>query len=411
MSMGPASIVVAGAFDTKGEEYRYVRDSLRELGLPVTMVDVGTRGIPSIEADVSRREIMGPVDQPESSAGGARGEALELMSEAFRVWMRGACERGEVRGAFGMGGSGAVALLAPAFREVPLGVPKLIATTMASSSGADVVGASDLLLVPSIVDIAGLNSISRFVLDRCVAILASLDGQPPMRRTSRPTVGATMFGVTTVAVDAARLAAELNGDDVIVVHANGVGGRTLEALARGGWLDAVLDLTTSELLDELVGGVASAGPDRLRAATDNGIAQVVSVGGCDIINFGPPQTVPRRFRDRSIYQHGPTATLVRSSVDECEQLGHVIADRLSGAHGGVTVLLPERGLSALSAPGGPFDDPRADSALIDTLERRLSGSVAVERFDGNANDVEFGRFAAALLERLRRPQPMRRGLT
>jgi uncharacterized protein (UPF0261 family) len=393
-------IVLAGALDTKGAEYAFVADELRRAGADVAIVDVGTRGEPQIRPDITREQVVaaagGDLDEPAS-----RGAALERMAVGLTAVLAERRAAGEVDAVMGMGGSGALALLAPAFRRLPLGVPKIVVTTMVGDA-REAVGASDLLLVPAIVDVAGLNSFSRGVLARAAAMLLAGIAHPIPAAGGAPLVAASMFGVTTRGVDAARELLERHGYEVLVFHANGAGGRVLESLADAGALAGVLDLTTTELADDLLGGKASAGPDRLLAAGRRGIPQVVSVGALDIANFGGPETVPAQWADRVQYRHGPSDTLLRTTPQECAQLGRALGARLAAATGPVRVLLPTGGISALAEPGGPFHDPVADDALLAAVRAELPGD-AVEDVAAPLNSTEFGeRAATALLTMLPR---------
>ncbi|MFF5260344.1 Tm-1-like ATP-binding domain-containing protein [Actinomadura viridis] len=398
-------VVLAGALDTKGPEHAFVRDLLAASGLRPLLVDVGIRGEPSVRPDVTRAEVAraGGRELREIAALPARGEALAAMADGVLALMESLRDAGGVDAAFGMGGSGALAVLAPGFRALPLGVPKMIVTTMASSDTRPHVGASDLLLVPSIVDIAGLNTLSRFVLERSVAMLAAQLRHPVPagpgggRGEGPPMVAASMFGVTTAGVSRACRVLESRGLDVLVFHANGLGGRTLESLAGAGWLAGVLDLTTTELADDLAGGVASAGPDRLTAAGRRGVPQVVAPGALDIVNFGAPASVPEPYRERRLYAHNATATLMRTDPGEAAVLGARLGAKLSAARGPVTVLLPTGGLSALSEPGGAFHWPEADEALERALLAAVGPEVVVERSPAAVNAPAFGERAAELL--------------
>ncbi|GAA4368197.1 Tm-1-like ATP-binding domain-containing protein [Actinomadura verrucosospora] len=395
-------VVLVGALDTKGVEYAYVRDLLADAGLRSLLVDAGVRGEPRIRPDVTRSEVARAAgrDRREIAALATRAEALAAMAEGVAALLGSLREAGEVDAAFGMGGSGALSVLAPGFRSLPLGVPKMIVTTMASGDTRPHVGASDLLLVPSIVDIAGLNTVSRFVLERSVAMLAAQLGRPVPSATGgdgKPMVAASMFGVTTAGVSRACRVLESRDLDVLVFHANGLGGRTLESLAEDGWLSGVLDLTTTELADDLAGGVASAGPGRLVAAGRRGTPQVVSTGALDVVNFGAPETVPEAYRGRRLYSHNATATLMRTDPREAAVLGARLGAKLSAARGPVALLLPTGGTSALSEPGGPFYWPEADAALEQALLESLAPHVTVVRSPVALNTPAFGEQAARLL--------------
>lgn len=392
-------VVLAGALDTKGVEYAFVRRLLTDAGLRPLVVDIGVRGTPATPHDITRQEVARAAGRglEEVTRLPDRAAALTAMSEGLLAVVRSLQEVGEVQAALGMGGSGALSVLAPAFRALPLGTPKMIVTTMASSDTRPYVRESDLLLVPSVVDIAGLNTLSRFVLERATAMLAAQLRHPVRRSGGAPMVAASMFGVTTTGVSAACRSLESRGLEVVVFHANGLGGRSLESLADEGWLSGVLDLTTTELADDMLGGVASAGPDRLTAGGRAGIPQVVSLGALDIVNFGAPDTVPERYRDRRLYQHNATATLMRTSPEEAAALGARLGHRLAAARGPVTLLLPSGGLSALSEPGGPFSWPEADEALERAVLEHIGPEVAVARSGAPVNSAAFGERAAALM--------------
>jgi uncharacterized protein (UPF0261 family) len=393
------TLVLAGSLDTKSDEYALAADLARARGLRPLLVDVSVLGDPATGADIGRDAVCAAagVTIDEVRAAADRSASLTLMATGLGRILVDLERRGSVQAVLAMGGSGALTVSAPAFRALPLGVPKLVVTTMAAADLTDVIGASDLLVMPAVVDLAGVNRVTRFMIERAVATLAAQVGVPADFAGDTPSVGLSMLGVTTTGVTAAARRLEDAGCEALTFHANGVGGRTLEALAASGWLRAVLDLTTSELASELLGGTAAAGPDRLTAAGSRGIPQVVSVGGCDLAIFGAPDEVPARFRGRTLYQHGPTATLMRTSAEECRRLGEQIAERLSAGRGPAVVLLPSAGLSALSEPGGPFQDAAADTALTDSLRERLPASVGCQVHPGPLNSSEFGEHAAELL--------------
>jgi uncharacterized protein (UPF0261 family) len=293
-------------------------------------------------------------------------------------------------------------------QALPVGVPKLIVSTMAAGDTRPYVGESDIAMLYPVVDIAGLNRLSRRVLANAAAAMAGMASAsagastraPEGGADDRPLIGATMFGVTTPAVTAARERLEALGYEVLVFHATGTGGRALEALVRGGYLAGVLDVTTTELADELVGGVLSAGPDRLTAAGATGIPQVVSLGALDMVNFGPRDAVPARFRDRRLYEHNASVTLMRTSVEECRELGRILAAKLNAAAGPTVVFVPRGGLSMIDVPGGAFHDPGADDALIGALLADLEPRIEVVDRDVDINDPSFGPEMADRLDEL-----------
>jgi uncharacterized protein (UPF0261 family) len=379
-----------------------VRDRVLEDGCDVLLVDVGVLGEPAFPADVSRGEV--------AAAGGSqlgrlveaasRGAAMEAMGRGAEAIVRRLHREGRIDGVLALGGSGGASIAARAMRALPLGVPKLLVSTVAAGDVRPYVGESDVTLMHSVVDVAGVNRISRRILANGAAAIAGMVGAAARRSPSEPTgtvVGATMFGVTTPCVTHARRLLEQRGYEVIVFSANGVGGRTMERLMEEGLITAALDVTTTELADELAGGILSAGPDRLETAGRLGLPQVVSLGALDVVNLGAEETVPDRYRGRVIHRHNPAVTLVRTTAGECAEVGRTIGRKLSSATGPCTVLVPLRGTSALAGPGQPFHDPEADAALLEALAASLAPRVELRALDLHVNDPEF---AAALAEAL-----------
>jgi uncharacterized protein (UPF0261 family) len=306
---------------------------------------------------------------------------------------------GRLQGAAAVGGSGNSSIAAQAMRDLPVGVPKLIVSTVASGDTRPYVGAVDITMMYSVVDISGINRISARILTNAAGAIAGMArAAPPADAGDRPLVGATMFGVTTPCITRARERLEELGYEVLVFHATGTGGQSFEALARGGFLAGALDATTTELADDLVGGVLSAGPDRLEAVGGAGLPQVVSVGALDMVNFGPEETVPERFAGRNLYVHNPTVTLMRTTPEENAELGRRIARKLSAAQGPTVLFVPLGGVSAIDVEGQPFHDPDADAALFGALREGLDGSgVEVHELDADVNDPDF---AVAMADRL-----------
>ncbi len=336
-----------------------------------------------------------------------RGQAMDVLGAGAAAVVERLHREGRIDGVLAVGGSGGSSIAARAMRALPVGVPKLLVSTMASGDVRPYVGDVDVTLMYSVVDISGLNSVSRTVLGNAAAAIAGMAAayesrrDRPAPRDRRPVVAATMFGLTTPAVDEARAVLTDLGYEVLVFHATGAGGRAMESLVTSGLVDGVLDLTTTELADDLVGGVLSAGPERLEAAGRRGVPQVVSVGALDMVNFGPRETVPERFAGRTFLVHNPTVTLMRTTREEMATLGRRIADKLAGASGPVEVFLPLRGVSGIDAPGGQFEDRAADEACLAEIRDGLSGSaVAVHELDSHINDEGFGRAAAEALHRL-----------
>ncbi|MDN3353698.1 Tm-1-like ATP-binding domain-containing protein [Actinomadura sp. DC4] len=402
-----ATVVLVGTLDTKEEEYRWLREELVAAGCTVTVVDAGTFSDGAGIADVGAPAVAqaAGADIGALRAARDRGAAMETMADGAARVVRELHERGALDAVLAVGGSSGSAVAARALRALPIGVPKLLVSTMASGDVGPYVGESDVTLMYSVVDISGLNSISRAVLGNAAAAAAGMAARYERHRGDAPEenrlIGATMFGVTTPAVDEAREHLTGLGYEVIVFHATGSGGRAMEALADSGLLAGVLDLTTTELADDLVGGVLSAGPHRLEAAGRRGIPQVVSVGALDMVNFGPRESVPERFADRLLYVHNPTVTLMRTTRTEMATLGGRVAEKLAAATGPVEVFLPLKGVSAIDVAGGPFEDAEADAACFDALTKGLSGSdVTVHEVEEAINDPGFGRRAAQALHEL-----------
>ncbi|SCX56447.1 Uncharacterized protein, UPF0261 family [Klenkia marina] len=402
-----ATVVLLGTLDTKGEEYGWLRAQLESDGCAVVTVDVGsfTEGPP---ADVPSAEVAGRsgVDVGPMLAARDRGAVVDAMGRGAAAVVRELFEQGRLHAVLAVGGSGGSSIAAPAMQALPVGVPKLLVSTMASGDVSPYVGQSDVTLMYSVVDISGLNSISRAVLGNAAAAAAGM-AAAYQRRTAepaadeRPLVGASMFGLTTPAVDEARARLTELGYEVLVFHATGAGGRAMEGLADAGLLAGVLDLTTTELADDLVGGVLTAGPHRLEAAGRRGIPQVVSVGALDMVNFGGRETLPAEFGDRQFLVHNPTVTLMRTTPAESAELGRRVAAKVAAATGPAEVLLPAGGVSGIDVPGGPFADPAADEALFGAVREGLAGTgVPVTDWDGAINDPGFGRLAAERLHAL-----------
>ncbi|MGW5263913.1 Tm-1-like ATP-binding domain-containing protein [Microbispora sp. NPDC004025] len=410
-----ATVVLLGTLDTKAEEYRWVRDELREAGCEVLLVDVGTFAHGADLAGIGADEVAraAGVELDRLRAARDRGAAMDAMATGAAVIVRRLFEEGRLDGLLAIGGSGGSSVAARALQALPVGVPKLLVSTMASGDVRPYVGDADVTLMYSVVDISGINRLSRAVLGNAAAAVAGMAQRYARVRgetgtksgtdsgDERKLIGATMFGLTTPAVDEARDHLTGLGYEVLVFHATGSGGRAMEALAASGMLDGVLDLTTTELADDLVGGVLTAGPERLEAAGRAGIPQVVSVGALDMVNFGPRDTVPDRFADRRFLVHNPTVTLMRTTREEMAALGARIGDKLSRATGPVEVYLPTKGVSGIDVEGGPFADPDADAACFTALRDALKDTgVPVHDVDAAINDPGFGRAAAEALHRL-----------
>jgi uncharacterized protein (UPF0261 family) len=398
------TIALVGALDTKGAEYGFVRDLIRERGGRTLLVDVGVLGEPGVKPDIPREDVAraAGADLRALREGRDRGEAVAAMSRGLQRLLPALFAEGRFQGVLAMGGSGGTSVACAAMARLPLGVPKVMVSTVAGGDVSSYVGVKDIVMVPSIVDVSGINRISREIFARAAgAVLGMAETRIPPG-DDRPLVVASMFGNTTPAVEAAKARLEEAGYEVLVFHATGTGGRTLESLVEAGRIAGVLDITTTEWADEVVGGVLSAGPTRLEAAARAGVPAVVVPGCLDMVNFWAPETVPGRFKGRIFYPHNPNVTLMRTNVEECAKIGAVLAEKLNLSRGPVTVLLPLRGLSTIGAPGGPFWWPEADRALFRALKDGLREGIAVEELDCNINDAAFSaRCAEALLDHLK----------
>lgn len=389
-------VVLVGTLDTKGVEYGFLRDRLRENGVETLLVDAGILGDPRVEPDVTREEVAraAGTDIEGLARAGDRGVAVAAMARGAGEVVKRLHAEGRLDGVVGLGGSGGSSLVTRAMRELPFGVPKLMVSTVASGDTRPYVGESDVTMMYSVVDMAGINRISARILSNAASAIAGMAKAEVPEVGERPLVGATMFGVTTPCVDAARGRLEALGYEVLVFHATGAGGRSMEALIRDGFITAVLDTTTTELADDLVGGVLSAGPDRMEAAGELGIPQVVSLGALDMVNFGPPDTIPKEFEGRLFYEHNPTVTLMRTTAEECAELGRRIANKLNAASGPLTLFIPLGGVSLIDTEGQIFHDPEADAALFGALRENLDENMEVMEIDTDVNDPAFARAMA-----------------
>ena len=394
------AVVIVGTLDTKGEEIGFARDVLQAQGVAVHVIDTGVVGEPGIEPDTTASEVA-------EAAGTTlvalredadRGEAMEAMGEGATAIVERMHAEGNLDGIMGLGGSGNTSIATTAMRALPVGVPKLMVSTMASGDTEPYVGARDIMMLYSVADIEGLNQLSRQVIaNAALAMVGMVTNEPDVEVEAKPTVGITMFGVTTPAAKTARAYLEDRGYETIVFHATGTGGRAMESLVEEGVIDGVLDLTTTEWADELVGGVLNAGPDRLDAAAEAGIPQVVSTGALDMVNFGPRESVPEQFEGRLFHIHNPQVTLMRTTPDENAELGGIIGEKLNAASGPTALALPLGGVSMLDVDGEDFYDPDADTALFDALRATVEDQVELIEMDTDINDDAF---AEAIAEQL-----------
>ncbi len=394
------TVAVLGTFDTKGKELKFIKECIEEHGLKTLCINTGVFE-PVVEPDISSAEVAAAVDADINAIVEKRDRATatEVLAKGTEKLIPQLYAEGKFDGIISIGGSGGTSLATPAMRQLPLGVPKVMVSTMASGDVSPYVGTSDIVMIPSVVDAEGLNDISKVIFSNAAnAVVGMVQNRKEIESDGKPLLAATMFGVTTPCVKAAEDYLHEQGYDVLVFHATGTGGKCMEALINQGFIKGVLDLTTTEWCDEVVGGVLNAGPDRLTAAGKNGIPQVVSVGALDMVNFGPMDTVPAQFKDRNLYKHNPTVTLMRTTADELKSIGHEIATRLADATGKTTLMLPLKGVSMIDVEGQPFYDAEADKVLFDTLRTELADSnVEIVELDTDINDKEFAVAAAKKL--------------
>ncbi len=394
-------IAVLGTFDTKGEEHAFLADQIRALGHQALLIDVGIIGTPTIRADVTRQEVaqLAGIDLAALAARNDRGEAVTAMSTAAPTILCKLVAEKKIDAVVSLGGGGGTAVATAGMRALPLGFPKLMVSTLASGNTAQYVGVKDIVMMPSIVDVAGLNRISRQVIVRAAGAICGMAAAKVPPAQDRPIVVASMFGNTTECVQRAKGILENAGYEVLIFHATGIGGRTMESLIESGMVSGVLDVTTTEWADELVGGFLGAGPTRLEAAAKGGVPAVIAPGCLDMVNFHAPETVPAKFAGRKFYHHNPQVTLMRTTPEECAHLGRILAEKINASTGPVSVLVPLRGVSVISAEGQPFHDPAADEALFGAIEKNVRSGVAVKKLDCRINDAPFAEAcAAALLE-------------
>jgi uncharacterized protein (UPF0261 family) len=397
-------VMLIGTLDTKGVEFQFVCDLLHQAGVSTTVIDAGVLRPPHFAPDISREQVYAAAGTTLAALqqDGDRGRAIDAAAIGVAKIVHDLFTKQQVEGVLSLGGSAGTTIGTAAMRALPFGVPKLMVSTLASGQVRPFVGIRDILMMHSVVDISGLNRISRTVLTNAAQAMVGMVRRPAneVAADAKPLITATMFGVTTPCVEATRQYVEDRGFEVLVFHATGTGGRTMESFISDGLISGVLDLTTTELADELVGGELSAGRDRLTAAALRGVPQVISLGALDMVNFGPPATVPEKFRPRRFYQHNPNVTLMRTTPEENDQLGKEIAAKASAARGPTALLVPLRGVSAIDAPGKPFWWPEADAALFQSLRNWISPSVELVELDLHINDREFAEAAAGTLLRL-----------
>jgi len=398
------TIALLGALDTKGAEYGFVKQCIEARGHKTLLMDVGVLAAPAITPDVTRELVAqaGGANLAELVAKKDRGAAVAAMSRGAAALLPRLYAEKKFDGVIALGGTGGTSVACAAMRALPLGVPKVMVSTVAGSDVSGYIDVKDIVMIPSIVDVSGINKISRDVFARAAgAIVGMVETEVP-RGADKPLIAASMFGNTTACVEAAKVILEEAGYEVLVFHCTGAGGKTMESLVDAGVIAGVLDITTTEWADELAGGVFTAGPTRLEAAARTGVPAIVTPGCLDMVNFWAPPTVPEKYKGRTFYPHNPNVTLMRTTPEECMRLGEIMADKLNASAGPVTVLIPLKGISVIAAPGGPFHWPEADTALFDALKKNLRKDIAVIEMDYNINDAPFAeRCATELLNSIR----------
>ncbi len=399
------TIAVLGTLDSKGEEHAFVADLIRKRGHQVLLIDTGSGAPPSVAPDITREEVAAAagIDFAVLIARQDRGECVSAMVKAAPILLAKLAEEGRIDGVISLGGGGGTAISSAAMRALPLGFPKLLVSTLASGNTAPYLGTKDIVMVPSIADVAGLNRLSRLIFTRAAgAICGMVEAEAPAD-DSRPLIVASMFGNTTACVTEAKSILEEAGYEVLVFAATGTGGRTMETLIESGMVAGVLDITTTEWADELVGGVLNAGPDRLDATAKAGVPAVVAPGCLDMVNFGEKASVPAKFADRTFYIHNPQVTLMRTTPEECAELGRIVAGKVNRYTAPAAILIPRRAISVISAEGKTFNDPAADEALFSALHEHAR--VEVTDYDEEINSPVFARACAekllALIEKHR----------
>jgi len=388
------TILLIGTLDTKGQEYAFVYNLIRERGHQPLLMNAGT--FPSeikaeLTVDISAQQVAeaGGTTLAALQAANDRGEAMSAMQKGVEVLTQQLFTTGKIDAVLGLGGSGGTALATAGMRTLPVGVPKLMVSTLASGDVAAYTDIKDITMMYSVVDIAGLNRLSKQILSNAAGMICGAAEQAISVSEDKPLIAATMFGVTTPCVTKLQAKLEQAGYEVLIFHATGSGGRAMEGLITDGFIAGVADVTTTEWCDELVGGVLAAGPDRLDAAGQIGCPQVVSVGALDMVNFWAMDTVPEKFQDRNLYKHNENITLMRTTPEENRSLGQIIAAKLNAANGPTTLVLPLKGVSMIDVEGQPFHDPAADQALFDTLRAEINDHVKLVEVDAHINDDAF----------------------
>ncbi|MFZ9360102.1 MAG: Tm-1-like ATP-binding domain-containing protein [Candidatus Nanopelagicales bacterium] len=394
------TVILIGTLDTKGVEYQFAKERFKKSGLNTILIDAGIIGQSLVKADISNEEVARAGGEELSTLKnlGDRGFAVSVMTQGVNQIVQDLYKKNQCDGVFALGGSGGSTISSFAMRNLPIGVPKVLVSTLIASNASSFIGESDMALFASVVDIAGINSISAKVIANAVdATIGMIKGEKVEIQNNKKLISASMFGVTTTCVTNARKILEENDLEVITFHMTGSGGKSLENLIRQGFINASLDVTTTELADEIVGGTLSAGPSRLTAARDKKIPQVVSLGALDMVNFGPKETVPEKFKNRNLYVHNENVTLMRTTAEECEKIALDICKKLNESTSKVALMIPLKGVSAIATKGQVFYDEKADEALFSTIRKNLKPNVELIELDHAINDEEFSNALALKL--------------
>ncbi len=397
------TVAMIGSFDTKGAEYAFLRERMLEHGVEVMAINVGSLGTTDLfPVEVEAEEVAeaGGTALAEIQERQDRGEAMKVMAAGAPAVARRLHDEGRFDGSIGMGGTGGSSVVTAAMRALPLGVPKVCVSTAASGDTSAYVGTKDITMIPSVVDVAGINRVSRIILTRAAgAICGMVSSEVPAAVDERPIITASMFGNTTECVDACRESLTAQGYEVLVFHATGTGGKTMESLVREGLVDAVLDITTTEWADTVCGGVFDAGRERLSAPGEMGIPHLIAPGCVDMANFGGPDTVPQKYREagRIFYEWNPSVTLMRTNAEENAEMGRIFAEKANAATGPVAFLIPLRGVSILDGDGQLFCDREADQAMFNAIKANLRDDIEVVDLEANINDPEFAERAVAMM--------------
>lgn len=398
-------VAILGTLDTKGAEFKYLKEKVEEFGCKTIVIDAGILDPPYFEPDIKRDEVAmaAGVDLNSLLEKRDRGESVTTMATGASIIVKRLYDEGKIDGIVSLGGSTGTSIATAAMKKLPAGFPKVMVSTLASGDTRPYVGTKDITMMYSIVDISGLNRLSKQIIANAAGAICGMVKAKLQTENEKPVIGATMFGVTTPCVTRVREILEQNGYEVLVFHATGTGGQAMESLIEDGIITAVADITTTEWVDELCGGVLSAGPHRLEAAAKKGIPQVVCPGALDMCNFGPIDTVPECYKNRKLYKHNPTVTLMRTTPEESKKLGEIIGKKVSQAKGPTAVIIPKKGVSAIDAAGKPFYDPDADKALFEALKENVKPPVELIELDLHINDPEYAEFVAnKLLELIKK---------